>query len=60
MIDMGMRENKGIHRTRIHWRVIPVPQPQFLKPLEQTAIHNDSLAIGLEEKFGPCDRLGSP
>ena len=42
VIDVGVRQNDGVHRRRVHRRIFPVSQPQFFEALKQTAVEKNS------------------
>jgi hypothetical protein len=55
VIDVSMRDDYCIKRSRIKWRVLPVPVAQFSQPLKYSAINENTGAVGLDQILGTGD-----
>lgn len=51
-----MSENDGVDVVNRYWQRGPVPFPQWLEPLEQTAVHEHSMAALLDQEPASRDR----
>jgi hypothetical protein len=58
VVDMRMGKDDGIHRDRVHRQWLPVPQPQLLQALEQSAVHQDAALTRADQIFRTGDRAG--
>ena len=55
MIDVRMRQDDCVQRSRIDRRLLPVPQPEFLHALKKTTIDEDSLPRRFEQELRASD-----
>src|SRR5690348_18260842 len=49
MIDVGVTENDGVEGARIRDSRIPIPLPEWLQPLEQAAVEEDTVGATGDE-----------
>ena len=55
VIDVGVSQDDGVKAPGGNGQRLPVAIPQFLEPLEQPGIDQDTVRARLEQVFRPCD-----
>ncbi len=56
VVDMSVGEDDGVDRRGRHREGLPVPQPELLRALEETGVHQDRPARGANQVAGAGDR----
>ena len=58
VIDVGVGEQHVLDRRGLETRVLPIPEPQLLEPLEETGVEQHSGLAGVQQVTRAGDRTG--
>ena len=58
VVEVGVGDDDGVDARRVDGQRFPIEFAEVLDALEQSAVHQDSRAAGLQEMFGAGDRAG--